>query len=105
VSEPSQSPVPYRVTYSGRVREEFRKLTAEATEGGFLVDYRAALKEIERRLRIYPQFGEPKIDLTHEQGQIWLGTVPPLVIRYAIYEDRRLVLVTDLPTLLPNYGK
>jgi hypothetical protein len=63
-----------------------------------------AAKEIEARLRIYPQFGDPIIDLTHELGQIWIGTIGPLVVRYAIYEDRRLVMVVTPIMPLPNSG-
>jgi hypothetical protein len=62
------------------------------------------LKELERRLRIYPQFGEPERDLSQEAGQIYNGTVPPLVVGYAVFEDRRLVFVGSAPRLLPNAG-
>jgi len=45
----------------------------------------AALKEFDRRLSIYPQFGEPLIDLTHEGGQVWVGIVRPLAMRYGVF--------------------
>jgi hypothetical protein len=34
------------------------------------------------------------MDLAQESGQVCIATVPPLMVRYAIYEDRRLVVVT-----------
>src|SRR3954463_15919691 len=63
----------------------------------------ATVKDLDRRLHVYPQFGEPIIDLTQEPGQVHVGTVPPLMVRYAIYEERRLVIVTVL-RILPESG-
>jgi hypothetical protein len=37
--------------------------------------------------------GEPLFDLKLEAGQVYYGTVPPLVVRYAVFEDLRLVFV------------
>ncbi len=62
----------------------------------------AALKEFHRRLGIYPQFGDPLIDLTQEPGQVRIGIVRPLTMRYVVLEDRRLVVVGALPVLLPK---
>jgi hypothetical protein len=76
------------------VREVIRQFTAAAGKAGTLQKAVAAVTELDRRLHIYPQFGDPIMDLTVEAGQVYLGTVPPLVVRYGIYEERRLVLVT-----------
>ena len=54
------------------------------------------------RLRVYPQFGDPLIDLLAEVGQIRLGIVPPLAMRYAVFEERRQVFVAALPVLMPK---
>jgi hypothetical protein len=61
-----------------------------------------ALKEFHRRLCLYPQFGEPLIDLTQELGQVWIGIVRPLAMRYGVFDERRLVMVAALPVLLPR---
>ncbi len=53
------SPVPYRVAYSGRVREELLNLVVRAKARGLGRQVLDALKELDRRLHIYPQFGEP----------------------------------------------
>jgi hypothetical protein len=45
-----------------------------------------------------------RTDLTLEAGQVWRGTVSPLVMRYAVYEERRLVIVAAAPLLLPGSG-
>ncbi len=97
-------PVPYRVAYSGIVLATLREFTARAQAAGQKDAFLAVLKELERRLRIYPQFGEPEINLKQENGQIYNGAIPPLVVRYAVFEERRLVFVGSPPKLLPNAG-
>lgn len=62
----------------------------------------AALREFDRRLRVYPQFGDPLSDLLAEAGQVRLGSVPPLAMRYGVLEERRLVLVAAPAVLLPK---
>ena len=104
MSEPSGGPAPYRVVYSERARQELMRLAARAREKGLGAEFLASVKEFDRRLRIYPQFGEPLLDLTHEPGQVRVGAVPPLVVRYALYEDRRLVTVAAPLMPLPRSG-
>jgi hypothetical protein len=96
------APAPYRVVYSQRVRQRLLGLADVARERGDGAAFVAALKEFHRRLRVYPQFGDPLIDLTQEPGQVWIGIVRPLVMRYAVLDDRRLVMVGALPVLLPK---
>jgi hypothetical protein len=104
VTEPADAPIPYRVVYSERVREELRELVARARASGLGPEVLAAVKEIDRRLRVYPQFGEPLVELTHEPGQVWVGAVGPLVVRYALYEERRLVMVAVPLAPMPGLG-
>jgi hypothetical protein len=93
VSEPAGGPVPYRVEYSGRVREELRRLAARAVNSGVGQPFFAAIREIDQRLRLYPQFGQPLRDLHQKPLQIWIGVVPPLVVQYILDEERREVTV------------
>jgi hypothetical protein len=95
-------PLPYRVVYSERVRQRLLALADVARERGDGEGFLAALKEFDRRLRLYPQFGEPLLDLEEEPGQVWIGTVRPLTMRYAVFDERRLVLITEIPVLLPK---
>ena len=97
----TESPIPYRVTYSERVRQRLKALGHEATQRGDGPQFVAALKEFHRLLGLYPQFGEPYLDLNVESGQIYKGFIRPLAMRYAVYEDRRLVMVVAIPVLLP----
>jgi hypothetical protein len=41
------------------------------------------------------------MNLSLEEGQIRLGIIRPLSMRYGVYEARRLVLCAALPILLP----
>ena len=88
--------------YSDRVRQRLLALADVARDRGDGEEFLAALKEFDRRLGVYPQFGEPLIDLTHELGQVWIGIVRPLAMRYGVFDERRVVMVAPLPVLLPK---
>jgi len=90
------------VEYSERARQRLLALADMARQRGDGEDFIAALKEFDRRLHIYPQFGEPLVDLKKEPGQACIGIVRPLAMRYGIFEDRRLVIVAAIPVLLPK---
>jgi hypothetical protein len=79
-------------------------LVARAAGLGMGQQVLAALDVIHERLQIYPQFGQPLLDLQHEQAQIWVATIPPLVVRYAIYESRREVWIVAPIQPLPGSG-
>ena len=96
-----ETPTLHEVVYSEREQQHLLALSATATERGDGEAFLAALKEFQRLLCVYPQFGDPLIDQTSEPGQIWIGILRPLSMRYGLYESRRLVLVVALPVLLP----
>jgi len=102
VSADSAKPDHYRVVYSGRVRQRLFALAELARSRGDGVAFVAALKELDRRLRIYPQFGEQLFDLKQEAGQVWIGIVRPLSMRYSVFDNLRIVNVGAYPVLLPR---
>jgi hypothetical protein len=104
MSTGAPAPVPYQVVYSERVRQRLLALADVARERGDGEAFVAAVKEFHRRLCIYPQFGDPLIDLTQEPGQVWIGIIRPLAMRYGVLEGRRMVMVGALPVLLPKSG-
>lgn len=104
MTESTNDPIPYRVSYSERVRNELKGLFTRAKQGGLGPQFLAALKEIDRRLHIYPQFGEPLRDLKLKPLQRWIGVVPPLVVQYCVDDDKRLVMVGVPIQPLPNSG-
>ncbi|MCI0684558.1 MAG: hypothetical protein L0Y71_20795 [Gemmataceae bacterium] len=77
-------------------------LAGIARQRGDGEEFLSALKEFDRRLRIYPQFGEPLVDLQKETGQVWIGIVRPLAMRYGVFDERRLVIAAAIPVLLPK---
>jgi hypothetical protein len=81
--------------------QRLRDLAIAATARGDGPAFTAALKEFDRRLRLYPQFGDPLSDLEVGGGQLRLGIIRPLLMRYGVSEDLRIVFCGTLPVLLP----
>jgi hypothetical protein len=104
MSEPSGTPAPYRVAYSGLVRNELRDLIVRARGRGLAQQVLDAAKQIDDRLRVYPQFGQPLRDLKLRPAQLWMACVPPLVVQYSVDDERRVVMVVVPIRPLPNSG-
>ncbi len=100
MSTAASGPLPYRVVYSEGVRKRLLDLADIARARGDGAAFVAALKEFHRRLCLYPQFGEPPVDLRQETGQVWMGIVRPLSMRYGVFDERRVVMVAAFPVLL-----
>lgn len=92
----------YQVIYSGRVIDALRDLAARNPDRNLVIA--AALREIDRRLRVYPQFGQPLWDLSVGSAQLWIGVVSPLVFHYVLEEEPRRVTVLRPPMPLPRTG-
>ena len=95
-------PQEYAISCSERVREHLRALGRICRQRGDGNEFLAALQEFERRLRIYPQFGDPLSDLAAVQGTNRIGVIRPLSIRYVLIESHRSVLLGSLPVLMPK---
>ncbi len=92
---------PYQVVYSVFVERRLEELADQAIARGDGLAFATALAEFRRLLALYPQFGDPLIDLKAEPGIIYNGIIRPLSMRYGVLEERRLVLVVAPPVLLP----
>lgn len=92
----------YEVSYAPRVLDAIRRMLLR--NPAHLSELVAALRELERRLQIYPQFGQPLWDLSVPSAQLWVGVVAPLVLHYVLDEDRRRVTVTRELRVLPRTG-
>jgi hypothetical protein len=101
----NSSPGEYQITLSAQAFEWVKEISKVAVSRGDSQSFLHALKEFHRRLRIYPQFGDPLVDLVEHHGQIRIGIIPPLAMRYAVYEDQRLVIISAKPVLLIPKGK
>jgi hypothetical protein len=104
VTNPVDGPIPYRVIYSERVRDALRSLIASARQRGWGAQVIAAVKEMDRVLHIYPQIGQPLRDLQLEPARLWIAVFPPLVVKYFLDEEKRLVMVGVPIQLLPRSG-
>lgn len=102
MSTATPGPEPYKVVYAERVLRRLLALAEVARDRGDGEAFVFAVKEFHRRLSVYPQFGDPLIDLKKEPGQVWIGTIRPISMRYAVLDTRRLVMVGALPVLLPK---
>ncbi|HWG46463.1 MAG TPA: hypothetical protein VN688_27120 [Gemmataceae bacterium] len=89
------------LVYSEAVERHLRELTDAAVARGDGPSFAVALAEFRRLLRLYPQFGDPQIDLTAMPGVVYQGIIRPLSMRYGVFEDRRLVFCIAPPVLLP----
>jgi hypothetical protein len=96
--------VPYRVVYSERVRTELRALTARAIAAGQGRAVLEALKVLDARLHIYPQFGDRRRDLSMAGQNQWHAAFPPLFVEYVIDEPNRAVYVVIPLQVLSNAG-
>ena len=92
----------YEVHYSEHVTDAIREFARR--NAGRKAELLAALREFDRRLQVYPQFGQPLWDLSARPVRQWIGVVPPLVFYYLLNEDERLVLVARPPRPLPRTG-
>jgi hypothetical protein len=104
MSAAGEGPVRYRVVYSGHVRAGLRELLGRAAARGLDRTIAEAVREIDARLRVYPQFGQPLRDLKTVGKTVWVGAVEPLVVQYVIDDERRLVFVVAPFKTLPGLG-
>ncbi len=93
MDETGPSVAEYRVVYSERVRNGLKDLVAHASKQGMKKSMLQEITELDYRLRIFPQFGEPLIDLDLKPARLMIGVVGSLVVRYFLDEEKRLVMV------------
>ena len=104
MDEPSPYVTEYRVVYSEQVRNGLKDLVARACEHGMKKMLLQAIKDLDYRLKIYPHFGEHLIDLNLKPARLLIGVVGPLVVRYVLDDEMRLVMVVSPITPMPHSG-
>lgn len=65
----TEPPAPCRLVDSQAVKRRLRELSDVAFARGDGPAFTAALKEFDRRLRLYPQFGDQQLDLAEGGGR------------------------------------
>lgn len=105
MTQPSDQTPPYRVVYSGLCRDEVKNLLARAKAKGRFGEVSQAIRDINTRLKWIPlDFGEPLQTLTHLGLKTHIGVIAPLVVRYGVDGERRIVHVSLPFDLLPKSG-
>jgi hypothetical protein len=93
-------PVLYKVIPTGVARRLLKQRHLEAIQTGRGAPFLAAFRQIIERLRKEPLvFGEPLYRLKALQLEIRQGIVLPLVVDYAVDEQRRLVYIRGCKVL------
>lgn len=91
---------PFRVVASEMFRQGIQRALAEAVEAGTAERFLASLRIIQQRLQADPfAFGEPKYRLPALNLHVRQGAVHPLIVYYAVHEERRLVFVRSFKVL------
>jgi hypothetical protein len=104
MTEPLPKAARYQVSYSGQVRAEIQAIGARARAKGVGQAFVDALKAMDYRLRVFPQFGEPLRDLLLSPSKMWIGVIFPLVLHYSVDDERRVVMVASPVKTLPRCG-
>jgi hypothetical protein len=104
VSEPQYDFIPYKITYSERVRAELKSALVSARARGRLAFAAGAARKIDYLLQTYPQAGEPIKDLAMKGNVLWALGVDPFFVQYVLNEGQRLVLVVKPFRVAPDAG-
>jgi hypothetical protein len=84
----------YQVDYSGAVGAALRRLYRRAKQRGQGKQFTAAFREILASLRTKPlTVGEPLYSLPGLQLQVRTIVVAPLLLDFAVHEERRIVWI------------
>jgi hypothetical protein len=92
----------FRVHSSKNIGVAFEKLYKQAKHEGRADAFMDAAREIDHRLRRDPDdFGEPLYRLPALQLEVRHAVIAPLLIYFAVHEDRPLVFIKQV-VLLPE---
>jgi hypothetical protein len=95
----------YRVVYPGNVMERFNELCFEAEQLGMLPDVLSTGQTIHTQLEVDPtSFGDPCYTLRATQQLVFVHSISPLLVHYAVHSPLRIVIVQSvdwLPNIAP----
>jgi hypothetical protein len=100
MSEPADGGQRYAVHGSRRIMEDFRRVQRQAVAEGRGVEALAAVKQIYQQLKQNPtDTGEPAYRLPGLRMQVRTVVIRPLVVDFAVCEDRPLVFIKGVKLL------
>jgi hypothetical protein len=93
-------PIRYNVHTSAQTKDLLKQLHQQAVQSGTSQKFLASLHEIGRRLVQDPQtFGEPLYRLPALKMVVFQAVILPLVVLYAVHDDRPLVFIRGFKIL------
>jgi hypothetical protein len=99
-SQGNGEPAEYDVQMSQRTMTEVKQLHAQAAAAGKGVRFIAAFRQIIEQLRTTPlTFGEVLYHLPALRLVVCQGAVAPLLVDYAVHEDRPVVFIRGIRVL------
>jgi hypothetical protein len=100
MTAPSNGPRRYEVHGSASIAAAIRRVYRQASRQGRGEIALRALREIVRRLKLDPfDVGEPAYRLPSLQMQVRTVSIRPLVVHFAVCEDRPLVFIRRVKLL------
>lgn len=97
---PCENEPPYQVHNAERITKVIRRLYRRAFREGRHVEFLTALDQIQERLATSPTtFGEPLYRLPYMRIEIRHAIVRPLVIDFAVSEERPVVFIKGVQLL------
>jgi hypothetical protein len=92
--------IPYDIRMSALTKAVVKQLHAQAVQAGTGQKFLAALRQILEQLRTNPlNFGEPVYRLPALRLLVRQGALLPVVVDYAVHEDRPLVFIRGFKLL------
>src|SRR6266849_2141304 len=86
----------YQLVPSGHLGDQLKELHRRAKDKGHATRILSAVKRIVALLRTEPlRFGESRFTLHNLNLEVRVGAVEPVVVRYAVHKERRIVFVRD----------
>jgi hypothetical protein len=99
-SQGNGEPAEYQVIVSEQVGVLIKQAHREAAQRGQGKPFVVALRTIQRRLQKDPHvFGEPLFHLPALKLLVYHAVVPPLVVHYALHQERPLAIVRSVELL------
>lgn len=90
----------YRIAFSEAISDEARRLQRQASREGRGPAFLAAFRKITERLQDDPtNFGDPNYRLPALRLQLRTAIVPPILVHFAVSEDRPEVYIKALKLL------
>lgn len=90
----------FRLDHLSRVKEQIGQLATKAANLGILDELLDALRSVEQQLRTRPlDWGDPQFHTHKQGGRVFRALHPPLIVRYAVFEEEHVVLILDIKPL------